>query len=70
MRARMALNSQGVKLELREVLLRDKPPSMLDLSPKGTVPVLQTDEGQVIDVLAVVKNVYPRRNTFHRRLYN
>ena len=55
MRARMALNSQGVKLELREVLLRDKPPSMLDLSPKGTVPVLQTDEGQVIDVLAVVK---------------
>lgn len=49
MRARMALNSQGVKLELREVLLRDKPPSMLDLSPKGTVPVLQTDEGQVID---------------------
>ena len=49
MRARMALNSQGVKLELREVLLRDKQPSMLDLSPKGTVPVLQTDEGQVID---------------------
>ena len=49
MRARMALSSQGVRVELREVLLRDKPPSMLDLSHKGTVPVLQTDEGQVID---------------------
>ncbi len=49
MRARMALKSQGVKLELREVVLRDKPPSLLDLSPKGTVPVLQTDEGRVID---------------------
>ena len=49
MRARMALSSQGVRVELREVLLRDKPPSMLGLSPKGTVPVLQTDEGQVID---------------------
>lgn len=49
MRARMALSSQGIRVELREVLLRDKPPSMLELSPKGTVPVLQTDEGQVID---------------------
>ena len=45
----MALSSQGIRVELREVLLRDKPPSMLELSPKGTVPVLQTDEGQVID---------------------
>lgn len=49
MRARMALHSQGLSVELREVLLRDKPPSMLALSPKGTVPVLQTNAGQVID---------------------
>ena len=41
MRARMALKSQEVKLELREVVLRDKPPSMMKLSPKGTVPVLR-----------------------------
>jgi glutathione S-transferase len=45
----MALHSQGLSVELREVLLRDKPPSMLALSPKGTVPVLQTNAGQVID---------------------
>ena len=45
----MALSSQGIRVELREVLLRDKPPSMMKLSPKGTVPVLLTDEGRVID---------------------
>lgn len=49
MRARMALKAQGIRVELREVLLRDKPSSMLALSPKGTVPVLQTDDGAVID---------------------
>jgi glutathione S-transferase len=49
MRARMALKTQNIRVELREVLLRDKPSSLLTLSPKGTVPVLQTDEGEVID---------------------
>ena len=49
MRARMALLLQDSELELREVVLRDKPPSMLQLSPKGTVPVLNTTDGQVID---------------------
>lgn len=36
----MALQYAGVQLEHREVDLRDKPQSMLRLSPKGTVPVL------------------------------
>ena len=45
----MALLIKGTPLELREVLLRDKPPSMLALSPKGTVPVLQTAAGDVIE---------------------
>ena len=45
----MALLIEGTPLELREVLLRDKPPSMLALSPKGTVPVLQTAAGDVIE---------------------
>ena len=49
MRARMALMIQGAQLELREVLLRDKPASMLAISPKGTVPVLQTVHRVVID---------------------
>ncbi|MDQ6966768.1 MAG: glutathione S-transferase N-terminal domain-containing protein, partial [Mariprofundaceae bacterium] len=40
MRARMALIIAGQQCELREVLLSDKPQAMLDISPKGTVPVL------------------------------
>jgi glutathione S-transferase len=45
----MALNYAAVGVELREVLLRDKPPSMLTASPKGTVPVLILPDGSVID---------------------
>jgi len=48
-RARMALHYSGVLLELREVLLKDKPPSMLAVSVKGTVPVLILPNGKVID---------------------
>ncbi len=49
MRARMALIVSEVQVELREVVLRDKPQTMLDISPKATVPVLQLQDGQVID---------------------
>ncbi|MEM5516604.1 glutathione S-transferase [Henriciella sp. AS95] len=49
MRARLAIQSAGFKCRLREVVLRDKPPEMLEISPKGTVPVLQLTSGQVIE---------------------
>lgn len=49
MRARMALMISGRQVEVREVVLRDKPSSMLALSPKGTVPVLVLPGGEVID---------------------
>ena len=39
-RARVALLASGVVVELREVVLRDKPQALLDASPKATVPVL------------------------------
>ena len=48
MRARMALHYAGIKVEHREIELRNKPQSMLRLSPKGTVPVLSVD-GLVLD---------------------
>jgi glutathione S-transferase len=48
-RARMALHYAGVQVELREILLRDKPVSMLAASTKGTVPVLLLPEGTVLD---------------------
>ena len=49
MRARMAIHISDQRCELREVLLRDKPPSMLQYSAKGTVPVLILQDGKVID---------------------
>src|SRR5882762_3232286 len=48
-RARLAINVSEVVVEMREVDLRNKPQSMLDCSPKGTVPVLQLADGTVID---------------------
>ncbi len=49
MRARLAIAGSGIAVELREIVLRDKPVAMLDASPKGTVPVLVLPDGQVID---------------------
>lgn len=49
MRARFAIAASGQKVELREILLRDKPADFLATSPKGTVPVLKLANGQVID---------------------
>ena len=47
MRARLAIASAGREVELREVVLRDKPQEMLAVSPKGTVPVLITETGVI-----------------------
>jgi glutathione S-transferase len=44
----MALQYAGVQVEHREIEFRNKPQSMLHLSPKGTVPVLYVD-GLVLD---------------------
>ena len=49
MRARLALASTGTGVELREVVLREKPPEMLEVSPKGTVPVLIMGDGKVLE---------------------
>ena len=43
-RARMALAYAGITYELREVSLKNKPQAMLDISPKGTTPVMQVFE--------------------------
>jgi glutathione S-transferase len=49
MRARMALSYAGIPVETREISLKDKPAHMLQVSAKGTVPVLVLTNGQVID---------------------
>jgi glutathione S-transferase len=43
-RARLALASAGVTVELREVVLRDKPQALLEASPSATVPCLVAED--------------------------
>jgi glutathione S-transferase len=49
MRGRCAVKQSGVRVRLREILLRDKPDEFLKDSAKGTVPVLRLPDGSVID---------------------
>ncbi|WP_435275137.1 glutathione S-transferase [Psychrobium sp. nBUS_13] len=49
MRARMALTLNQVSVEIRELILKNKPAEMLLASPKGTVPVLIANNGQIIE---------------------
>lgn len=49
MRARMSIVRTGFEVEHREVILRDRPKHMMEISPKGTVPVLLLPDGTVIE---------------------
>lgn len=49
MRARLGLLFAGLQVELREIILKNKPAQMLAISPKGTVPVLQLIDGAVLE---------------------
>tara|TARA_Y100001970_G_C14243581_1_gene866456 strand:- start:471 stop:1106 length:636 start_codon:yes stop_codon:yes gene_type:complete len=49
MRARMALAYSKITYEHREILLSNRPDSLYEISPKGTVPVLQLSDGIIID---------------------
>ena len=48
-RARMALCYANIAVELREVLLKNKPLEMLEASAKGTVPVLVCADGSILE---------------------
>ena len=48
MRARLAIAASGQAVELREIVLRDKPADFLNASPSATVPCLQHN-GRVLD---------------------
>ena len=49
MRGRMGIYGSGIRVEYREIVLRNKPDHMVSISPKATVPVLQLADGTVID---------------------
>jgi len=49
MRARLAIVNSAITIELREVVLRDKPSQLLAISPKATVPVLELITGEILE---------------------
>ena len=54
MRARMGLILASKKCELREILLKDKPDQMLQVSSKGTVPVLEFPDKVIDESLDII----------------
>ena len=54
MRARMALILASKECELREILLKDKPDQMLQVSSKGTVPVLEFPDKVIDESLDII----------------
>jgi glutathione S-transferase len=49
MRARLAIAVSLQSVNLREIILKDKPQQMLAISDKGTVPVLHLEDGSILD---------------------
>ena len=49
MRARLALQTSGISVEIREIKLQNKPEDFLQSSPKGTVPVLILNSREILD---------------------
>ncbi len=47
-RARLALRVANVKVDIREISLRNKPKELMEKSPNNTVPVLVLSDGMVI----------------------
>ncbi len=57
MRLRLALVASGHQVELREVVLRDKPGAFLEASPSATVPCLQSGDIWIDESLDAMKAV-------------
>ncbi|MEL7013032.1 MAG: glutathione S-transferase [Pseudomonadota bacterium] len=54
MRARLAVLSAGQSVELREILLRDKPDAFLTTSPSATVPALRLGQTVIDESLDIM----------------
>ncbi|MDO7902913.1 glutathione S-transferase [Pseudomonas sp. K1(2024)] len=68
MRARLALRYAGCDVEIREVSLKHKPAELLALSPKGTVPVLDTSTGVLEESLDIMRWALDRHDPQDWRL--
>ena len=68
MRARMALYLAEIKCEIREIRLSNKPEHMLEISPKGTVPILILEDKVIDESYDIVNWVIKKRDIFNEDL--
>tara|TARA_Y200000002_G_scaffold374883_1_gene376298 strand:+ start:468 stop:1112 length:645 start_codon:yes stop_codon:yes gene_type:complete len=64
MRARLALKLANIQCELREVRLNNKPKHMLEVSPKGTVPILILEDQVIDESIDIINWVLDQNNIF------
>ena len=64
MRARIALKLANIQCELREVRLNNKPDHMLEISPKGTVPVLILKDKVIDESIEIINWVLDKIDVF------
>ena len=64
----MALSASETKIELREILLKDRPQSLYDISSKGTVPVLILKNKVIDESMDIVNWVMEQKNIFEDNL--
>ena len=65
MRARMAIKLSNINCELREIRLNNKPKHMLEVSPKGTVPVLVLEERIIDESMEIIHWAMNQKNIFN-----
>lgn len=78
MRARLAIFKSTQQIELRDIVLSNKPEEMLAASPKGTVPVLVLEQGkgvaivvdESLDIMLWALNESDPSDLLHKRLEN
>ena len=63
-RARIALKLANIQCELREVRLNNKPDHMLEISPKGTVPVLILEDKVIDESIEIINWVLDKIDVF------
>ena len=66
-RARLAIYSAGIQVELREILLREKAPKFLETSGSKTVPCLQTKDtilDESLEIMIWALNINDPENWF------
>ena len=68
MRARMALHLAEIKCEIREIRLSNKPEHMLEISPKGTVPILILEDEVIDESYDIVNWVIKKHDIFNDNL--